>query len=226
MSIDAPDWQRIIKTVEAMGDVPDAPDWERIVVGPGGTPVTAAAGASPFSPYFAMGMLGVTIDGTTESSGRSPTAGKPVFQAFTAGATGTINNIYLYIVTGASVTTNENFLSIYDWGVATANTYTLLGQTPAGDVDAAFKTTGIAQGTLSTGVPVVAGETYVMSILCGGNYPSITSLDAVDTHINNPFFPATPISTVSTASHTTPPPTKAYSATTGNQTTWWALMGP
>ena len=36
---DAPDWQRVVTTVTAAGDVPDAPDWQRIVVGPGGKPV-------------------------------------------------------------------------------------------------------------------------------------------------------------------------------------------
>lgn len=38
-SNDAPDWERVVTTVEAMGDVPDAPDWQRIVVGEGGAPV-------------------------------------------------------------------------------------------------------------------------------------------------------------------------------------------
>jgi hypothetical protein len=38
-STDAPDWERVVTTVLATGDVPDAPDWERIVVGSGGAPI-------------------------------------------------------------------------------------------------------------------------------------------------------------------------------------------
>lgn len=43
-SLDAPDWERIVTTVQAAGDVPDAPDWQRLVVGPGGTPVGGGGG--------------------------------------------------------------------------------------------------------------------------------------------------------------------------------------
>lgn len=42
---DAPDWQRVVTTVKAAGDVPDAPDWQRVVVAPGGKPV-GGGGAS------------------------------------------------------------------------------------------------------------------------------------------------------------------------------------
>jgi len=38
-SLDAPDWQMVVTTVKAAGDVPDAPDWQRIVVNPGAAPV-------------------------------------------------------------------------------------------------------------------------------------------------------------------------------------------
>ena len=225
MVTDAPDYQTVITLVSG-GSLTDAPDWQEVVTGPGGTPPAVAAGASPFSLYYAMGMLGITIDGQAGASGRSPTSGKMVLQTFTAGATGTINHVYLYIVTGNTPTANENFLCIYDWGAATPSTYTLLGQTAAGAIDAQLHNVGILTGTLVTGVPVTSGQTYVMAILCGGAYPSITSLNTVDTHINNPFFPATPMSTVSTALFTAPPSTLAYSATIGNQTSWWALLGP
>ncbi len=36
---DAPDWQQVVTTVSATGDVTDAPDWQRVVVAPGGAPV-------------------------------------------------------------------------------------------------------------------------------------------------------------------------------------------
>jgi hypothetical protein len=222
---DAPDWQTIV-TLTTGSSVTDAPDWTDVVTGPGGTPPVVAAGASPFGVYFAMGMLGVTCDIAPAGAGRGPTAGRMNFQTFTAGASGTVNNVYMYVVTGGTLTANENFFCIYDWGVATANTYTLLGQTAAGAIDTALHSVQLVKGTLTVGVPVVSGTTYVMGFLTNGTPPSFASTNTVDFHVLNPFTPNFPQSASSTGSFTTPPTSLAYSLTAGNANSWWGLVGP
>jgi hypothetical protein len=222
---DAPDWQTIV-TLTTGSSVTDAPDWTDVVTGPGGTPPVVAAGASPYSVYYAMGMLGVTCDIAPAGAGRGPSTGRMNFQAFTAGASGTVNNVYMYVVTGTTPTANENFFCIYDWGVTTANTYTLLGQTAAGAIDTALHSTQLVKGTLTAGVPIVSGTTYVLGFLMNGTVPSFASIATVDFHVLSPFFPNFPQCTFSTAGFTAPPASLAYSAVTGNTASYWGLVGP
>jgi hypothetical protein len=66
---DAPDWQRIVKTVPATGTMSDAPDWERVVVGPGGAPV---GGGSVSLDYYDNGTASpYTLSAFTVSPGNS-----------------------------------------------------------------------------------------------------------------------------------------------------------
>lgn len=214
MTIDAPDWQRIITTVEAMGDVPDAPDWERIAVAPGGGPVGQVGFAgSPFSNYVAIGYAGLSIDPMIPMANRGPTGGKLNLFTFTALLSTTVNYITFYVGEPGTPTANENFVFMYDWGQATANTYTLLGQSAAGVLEPLIPTNGIVKCPLTSGVPIVAGQQYVMGFLFNGTTPQLAGLSTSDGRIMNPLLVAKPISTINTTTtFTSPPSTFAWSA--------------
>jgi hypothetical protein len=226
-SLDAPDWERVVVTVKATGDVPDAPDWQRIVVGTGGTPVGGGATGSIMGFYSAWGILGITGDPLVFNSPISHAGGNVSMLSFQAFTTGTANNIYTPLNTGSNdFTPNENYVGIYDAGQTTPGTATLLGSSAAGVAESKWTPPQqVSIIPLSSGVPLVGGEMYYIAILNNGANPAFydTTSDAVVAP--NVFGTNPPFVCSTTATHTTLPPTVAFSAMTRVVDCWLAYCG-
>jgi hypothetical protein len=169
MSLDAPDWQRIITTVTAAGDVPDAPDWQRIVVGSGGTPVGGGSGFSFMGLYATAGFIGVTMDPQIAINNVGLLGGTMYLMAFTAMATGPVSNVIVPINGGSTYTANETWVAIYDFGQALAGHFTLLAQSASGVAAAVWANTGANPVALSTNPTLTQGQTYVAAAVTNGN---------------------------------------------------------
>lgn len=222
MTIDAPDWQRIVTTVLAAGDVPDAPDWERIVVGPAGVPVGPGAGFTSYSPYIGAGYIGLTADPYVYTAVTGHNAGVMSLTMFTALVTGTARFITMWVGGAQSTTANENFVALYDTGQHTAATATLLGASAAGAADVPFATNGLAKIALSSSVPLTAGQNYFAGFL--SNQPSAVSgfanIACLAQQILNPVGTTYPIRGFGTGPYTTPPASLAFSAFSLTVNTW------
>jgi hypothetical protein len=206
----------------------DAPDWQMVVTGPSAvTPVINAAN-NIYNVYRAMGMLGLTMDpGQNTGNHQIQSAGSVLFSAFTALQSGTIKTIYTYVGHNVVCTADENFLCVYDYGETTAATFTLLGHTAAGAIDAALDVVGLLTATLATGVAVTGGSTYAVGLLCNGNVVGLQGIGVGDLHIINPLLANGPVSAASTAhAFTTPPTSVAWSALTFAPQASWYLLGP
>lgn len=222
-SIDAPDWQRVIVTVQASGDVPDAPDWERIVVGPGGTPVgPTPGGISTTSYYYALGYLGLTVDPTVTNATSSHAAGLVSLNAFTAFASATAGFVTLQVNSAASVTANQNYVGIYDSGQASAGRGTLLATSAAGACDAVFNSNGVHKIALSTTVNLVAGQMYYAAFLNNGGTPGFQNCSLVNPNTGaiNPLGTTFPTRYDPAGSFTTLPATAPFAGSTLQAGPW------
>jgi hypothetical protein len=226
-SIDAPDYQTIIH-IQTTGAPTDAPDWEHVATGPGGTAPVTVTGASPYSVYAAMGLFGLTLDPMANTSTLGPTAGVVNFCAFTAMATGTAGHMYTYCSSAHAVTADENFFGLYDWGETTPGTFTLLGNTAAGAIDAALAAGGLITGAMASGVALTAGNVYALALLINGSgVPSFVAGNANNAVPLNPFGTTYPVGTASTAAgHTTLPGSLAFTSTTTARQPYYMLIGP
>lgn len=220
MTTDAPDWQRIITTVIATGDVPDAPDWERIVVGPGGAPVGPAPGGSITTPYFAAGYLAVTMDPITAAGTGSHDDLVLSFTAFSPFESATISHVTAVTISGAATTTNESFIAIYDSGQTTAGTATLLAQTAAGACDVPFRNTGVHIIPFASSVALTGGAFYYVAFMNLGATPQFPVDTAASAATLNPLGLTLPFRWFFTLVGTTPPATVAFSAGTLTTSTW------
>lgn len=210
---DAPDWQEIV-SIKPSGGVLDAPDWQRIRTGPNGTSPVTASGASPYSVYASQGFIGLTMDPYCHTQFFAQTAGKVCFYAFTAMATAKIGHIMVQVGTAATPTAHENFIMLFDWGETTAGTYTLLGQTAVGAIDAGLAAGGEVIGALSTSVSVTAGKVYAVGVLINGSVASLASINYVGNTSPNPLGLTAPVYVASTAStFVSPPGSLAFSST-------------
>lgn len=210
---DAPDWQRIVTTVQAAGDVPDAPDWQRIVVGPGATPVGGGSGGGLLSTYYNAEFLGVTIDPTGTTTSAVPRASSVTFMMFAPFKTATANYIWPNIYTGGTPTANECFMAIYDTGQATAGYATLLGATATGACDVPFSQTGPHKIALATPVALTAGQNYYAAML--NNYSAAVGniyANAINGNAANPLGLTLPFAANSPATYTSLPSSLAFSA--------------
>jgi hypothetical protein len=227
MSLDAPDWERVVTTVAATGDVPDAPDWERIVVGSGGTPIGGpTAGVNAWTPYAAAGFAGVTLDPTVINDSASHATGVMALVMFTALLTTTVNNVTILVQTGATCTANQNFVVIYDTGQTTAGTATKLAQSAAGACDIPFRTSGISKVPLSTGASLTLGQNYFLGFVNNGGTPSFYDTNVANASILNPVGTTYPIRCFGAGPFTSPPSTLAFSSLTITTHTWLFFIGP
>ena len=212
MSIDAPDWQRIVTTVTTTGAVPDAPDWQRIVVGPAGTPVGPAPGGSVITPYYAAGYKAVTVDPTTVTATLGHDDLVMSFVAFSPFVTGPVSNVTAIVTGGANTTTNESFICIYDSGQASAGHATLLGQTTAGVCDTPFRNTGTHIIPFASSINLVEGGFYYLGFMNLGAAPSFAEAPAATATTLNPMGLTLPFRWFFTLSGTIPPTSVAFSA--------------
>jgi hypothetical protein len=175
MSMDAPDWERILVTVQSEGDVPDAPDWERIAVAPGGAPIGGGGGQSgPIASDF--GWVGWSFPpwqvtaGANAVQGRGTTYLTPV----KALSTTTVHGIsYVVAAPSSAPTSGHSYVGLYSWSGTTPllGTFTLLGATASGTVDASMETAGGYNELLASGVAVTAGDLYYCAFITGtANY--------------------------------------------------------
>jgi hypothetical protein len=217
---DAPDWEHIVQTVEATGDVPDAPDWERIVVGPGGTPVGPSPGGGVISLYYQAGFIGLTVDPAAVQSNSGHTEGVVGLITFTALATAEANYVYAIMAGGASCTADENFVGIYDQGNITADTFTLLAATATGVCDTPFADGGIQKLALSSSASLTEGLNYAVGFLNNGGAPTFCSASVTIEQACNPLGTTYPFRVFLAAPNTSLPHTIAYSATSLTNNVW------
>jgi hypothetical protein len=209
---DAPDWERIV-TLETGATVTDAPDWTRVVTGPGGTQPVISAGPSFMALYVTGNFLGITSDPACSQSNEIMATNRLNLVAFTAVKTATATNVWAFVQGGATGTTDENFLCIYDFGQTTAGEFTLLGSTAAGTLDTPFKSTGIKTMALSSGVSLTAGETYAVGFIFNGGQPTLYGASAGASIVNNPLgLTVAPWRCETNTGVTTPPTSELFSA--------------
>ena len=226
MSIDAPDWQRIVVTVTSTGAVPDAPDWQRIVVGPAGAPVGGGGvGGSLIGFYTANGIMGVTCDPAACTGTATHGGGNISLNAFQALTTGTAGHVYLIVQSGRIPTANQNYIGIYDAGATTAGTATLLGATAPGVVDAVETAIGAYKLPLAAGVPLTAGKMYYFAMLFNANGPGMMLGTQWDPKAANPFGNTFPFQCNTTGTFTTLPATIAFSSTVTFNDIWNGYVG-
>lgn len=226
-SLDAPDWEKIVTTVAAAGDVPDAPDWQRVVVGPGAVPVGGGGGTSALGRYAAFGILGVSAEPLIFNGAVGHAGGNITLQAFAALATGTAKHFYTPLNTGSSsFTPNENYVGIYDAGQATAGTATLLASSAAGAAEAAWTPPQqVSVISLGTGAALTGGQMYYMALLNNGANPAFYETTQSAVVQSNVFGTNPPFTCSTTATHTTLPGTIAFSATTRVVDAWLMYCG-
>jgi hypothetical protein len=224
MSLDAPDWQRLLVTVNAAGDVPDAPDWERIAVAPGGQPIGPTPGGGVVSPYYVAGFKALTVDPATVTGVTGHATGVVALIVFTPFTTFTVNYVYCIIGGTSGLTPNENYLGIYDCGQTTASTYTLLCATAAGVCDTAFATGGYQKIAIHNPVSLSGSENYALALLNNGANPSFDYAAPNNSATPNPLSTNYPFRSFSTATHTTLPTSIAYSAVTLTNDIWMFFM--
>lgn len=225
-SVDAPDWQRIVTTVQATGDVPDAPDWERIVVGPAGVPIGPGTPINSWSPYASAGFLGVTGDPIFYVNTGAHQSQVLSLVMFTALASGTAGHIWAYVTANGAGTANENYLCIYDAGQTTPNVATKLAQTAAGVCDAPFNSTGMHELALSSGAVLAQGQNYYVGLITNGSNPLFVTQTSPQPIWLNPVGVTYPIRVFSAGPYTTPPGSVAFSATTVTGNAWLFYVSP
>lgn len=164
-SIDAPDWQRVVVTVTAMGDVPDAPDWQRVVVGPSGTPVGGTSGNGLLGPWGNAGFLGVTIDPGIGPPTQGLLSPNLTVMAFTALFTGPVHNVIIPLTSGsAGFTANSTYAGVYDMGQASAGNMTLLCTSASGAAATAWANQGSVPVAMTTNPTLTAGQSYAIGV--------------------------------------------------------------
>lgn len=212
MSLDAPDWQRVVTAVETVGAVPDAPDWQRIVVGPGGGAINITGAPSWASLYVSAGYIGVPVSPLSSQNAINLNGGPVNMQAFTALFTGPVHSVAVAMRNGQPLTANENFVGIYDFGQTTANTMTLLAQSAAGVADPIWASSGTTPVPLSTNPTLTAGQTYMVATLNNGNTLTAYGPGQSAGGVANPLFSTYPWFCDLSGPHTTLPGTIAFSA--------------
>lgn len=221
---DSPDFQTNVVSVTETGEVPDAPDFTTVVVGPGGTPVGPPPGGGLFSPYYIAGLKAATVDPAACTQVTGHTAGNIALTVFTPFASFTANYVY-FIVGGASgLTPNENYMGVYDMGVKTANTMTLLSATAAGVCDTAFASNGYKKVALTPAVTLQDNANYAFALLNNGASPSFDFAEPNNSATPNPLSTNYPFRSFTTSTFTTLPSTIAYSAVTLTGVLWMFFL--
>lgn len=212
-AIDAPDWQRIVQAQEA-GLSEDAPDWQRVVTGPGGGTINITGSPSLLSLYASLGYIGCPLWPLGAQNGQSQNTGVVYLEAFQALFTGPAHSVSLAVRTGQTLTANENFVGIYDFGQATAGTMTLLAQSAAGAADSIWAVSSRSFPVpLSTNPTLTVGQTYVVATLCNGNIMNSFGPGQASAFVANPLA-AFPLFSSFGPGHTTLPSTIAFSGVT------------
>jgi hypothetical protein len=228
--LDAPDWEHIVVTVQATGDVPDAPDWEHIVVGPGGTPIGGGGvpgSGTSISPYFLLGFKALSADPAYCTSNIGHTNSVLSLMIFTPPVTATLENLWVGTASDASMLPNENFLCIYDTGQATAGTATLLGQTAAGAADFGLEFAEVEAVALESSVSVTAGQLYYFGLITNGNGATaqITAAQAPNNYTLNPISITPPPRAYAAGPYTTAPPASVTISSLIITNTTWLMYG-
>lgn len=169
MAMDSPDWQNII-TLTSGGGVSDAPDWQTVVTGPGGTQPVGGGGTPSFmTPYVNSGFIGVTMDPFAALGTSGLLSPNCTLMSFAAGFTGPVHNVYVSVNGGSgSLTPNETYAGIYDFGETTANTFTLLCTSASGAAATAWASQGTVPVAMSTNPTLTIGKTYAVAVQVNG----------------------------------------------------------
>jgi hypothetical protein len=179
-SIDAPDWEHISVTVEAMGDVPDAPDWEHIVVGPGGTPVggggISAVNVYPYPTDYGYAGWTTAPDGAGFANNK-PTSGHIYYGTFKVINTQTVSNMYMLIDnTGGTFTAGESGINVYSGSPFSGGS--LVGSVSSAAAINVYENTTVLPSfqplPFSSSFSVTAGEfLYILWLCNAGTMPSL-----------------------------------------------------
>ncbi len=119
-----------------------------------------------------FGYLGWTVDPRDCRNNSAPTAGRISLTRFTSRVTATCGHLVYYINTpGATLTSGECFIGIYDTGQTTAGVATLLAQ--SADQHNFWQTNGLggsagAATALTSSASLVADGDYFIAVLANG----------------------------------------------------------
>lgn len=197
-ALDAPDFQRVVTTVLATGDVPDAPDFQRIVVSPGGTPVGGSGTPAPGNVFTAAGFTGITMWPSAATGSASVQSGRVYLFAFTPLINTPLFSCNFCVHTVGVSTANECFVVVYTGGLG------LVAASATGAADTAFEALGWQQVLFSTTPTLTMGDLYYMGFIFTGTGLQLYSAVGDSNLAINPQA-NTILSGESTSAHTNPP---------------------
>lgn len=151
----------------AVGDLVIDQTGEEYVCTVAGSPGTWVM-ASPVDTPLTNNMLGWTCDpALTGGSGSKPGTGIVYLQRFRAVQSGSCGHVLYSLVSGGStLTTNENFLALYDTGQTTSGTATRIAV--SSDLTSTLGSGGVYSSAFSAAATLVAGQDYFIAILVNG----------------------------------------------------------
>ena len=133
-----------------------------------------------------FGYIGWTVDPWVAGTGQNAmTAGYVGLVRFRATQTAAAGHMAYYVSTGgASLTSGQNFLGIYDTGQTTPGTATLLGTTA--DQSTNFATPGLYTPAIVSPPTLTAGQHYFAAVLCN-HTGSLVKLQSTAAGTQNTF---------------------------------------
>ena len=223
---DAPDWQRVVQTVQSTGAVPDAPDWERIVVGPGGAPVGGGGGgggAGGLTPAVYGWQQWSAPLWTITNYPAWPVAGGILLVGMVAGSAATWSSAFVRVINvGTSPVTDENYVGLYAATISggSLSSLALVASSAAGAADNAWTVAGFTPVDFATAYKVTAGTLYYAAFLANmGGYPDIGGPQGTIYGLDS----AIPLAAYSSGPYTALPSSLTSADLTAfPQTTFWA----
>jgi hypothetical protein len=132
--------------------------------------LSCGAVAMPVIPSAAVrfGAFGASVDDPASAAAtKQPSGGVLLLARIRAMVTGSVGHIgYAVGTAGATLTTAENWVGIYDTGQTTAGTATLLEQ--SADQTSIWTSTGAYNTALTAAATVIAGTDYLVAWLSNG----------------------------------------------------------
>jgi len=169
-SLDAPDFQTVITTVESTGDVPDAPDFQEIAVAPGGKPISGGGTSYP-GPYstaqiWEYGFF--TMDPCAVTTSAALLSGQVYLAAFVALNTVSVLEVSFLVNSAGTGTADECYIGIYASSASTQRPTDLLGSSAAGVLEGYLSSTGLVSPPFSDYISLTAGTLYYFALLYNG----------------------------------------------------------
>ena len=223
---DAPDWQRVVQTVQSTGAVPDAPDWQRVVVGPGGAPVGGGGGGggSGLTPaIYGWQQWSAPLWTITNYPAWPVGNGSILLVGMVAESAATWSSAFVRVINvGTSPTPNSNYVGLYAATVTSGSlsSLELVASSAAGAADNAWTVAGFTPVDFATAYKVTAGTLYYAAFLLDmGGQPAIGGPQGTIFGLDS----AIPLSAYATGPYSALPSSLTSADLTAlPQTTFWA----